>query len=165
MKHAAYFRLKVRTAEAYLDQMASYSGVRSGKLLEIGSGPGAMLVASARRGFQVTGVEYSEHACRSSRQTLEAEALTAEIVCGEIDSIAHRVGEFDVCVMADLIEHVRDPRHFMQVLHRVLRPGGIVLIATPTLDSGSAKLLGTQWMEFKPERARPPAGKSPLPAR
>lgn len=148
---AAFSQLKLRTSESYLDQLRSYAGLQSGKLLEIGSGPGAMLVAAARRGFDVTGVEYSRHACDTSLQRLAAEGLQGELVCGEIGDIAHREAEFDVCVMADLIEHVRDPRRFIQIVHRVLRPGGVILIATPSLDSWSARLMSTRWMEFKPE--------------
>ena len=150
-QRARFSQLKTRTAEGYLDQIRAYSGLTSGRLLEIGSGSGAMLAAAARRGFQVTGVEYSEHACASTRDQLAAEGLFGEVVCGEIDAIAHREGEFDVCVMADLIEHVRDPRHFVRVLHKVLRPGGVIFIATPSLDSWSARLMSARWMEFKPE--------------
>lgn len=150
-QQALFARLKTRTAESYLDQIRAYSGLSSGNFLEIGSGRGAMLVAAARRGFRVTGVEYSSHACAYARDALAAEGLSGELVCGEIDAVAHRGGEFDVCVMADLIEHVRDPRHFVRVLHKVLRPGGVIFIATPTLDSWSARLMSTRWMEFKPE--------------
>jgi SAM-dependent methyltransferase len=150
-KESAFARLKLRTAEAYLDQLVSYSGQKTCRLLEIGSGSGAMLVAAARRGFDVTGVEYSEHACATARSRLGHENLKGEVVRGEIDAIAHRLGEFDACVMADLIEHVRDPKHFVQVVHQVLRPGGVIFIATPSLDSWSAKMMSTQWMEFKPE--------------
>lgn len=151
VRENAFAQLKSRTAESYLDELAEYSGVRSGKLLEIGSGPGAMLLAAARRGFSVTGVEYSSHACDTARQRLSSDNLPGEIIQGEIEDIAHRAGEFDVCVMADLIEHVRDPRKTLELVHRLLRPGGVVFIATPSLDSWSAKLMWTRWMEFKPE--------------
>ncbi len=150
-KESAFAQLKLRTADSYLDQLESYGGLKKGRLLEIGSGSGALLVAAARRGYDVTGVEYSEHACTTTRARLAAEGLSGEVVCGEIDAIAHRVGEFDACVLADLIEHVRDPRQFVQIVHRILRPGGIIFIATPSLDSWSAKAMSTRWMEFKPE--------------
>lgn len=150
-KASVYAKLKRRTAEVYLDLLASYADLQGGKLLEIGSGAGAMLLTAAKRGFQVTGVEYSEHACATARQLLETEACGGELVCGEIDAIAHRTGEFDVCIMADLIEHVRNPRRFVEIVHRVLRPGGVIFIATPSLDSWSARVMSTRWMEFKPE--------------
>jgi len=54
-------------------------------------------------------------------------------------------------VLADVIEHVRDPREFLAAVHRLLAPGGVILVATCSLDSWSARLLKTRWMEFKPE--------------
>ena len=150
-KESTYGRLKIRTADLYLERLAEYGGIRRGRLLEIGCGSGAMLIAAARRGFEVTGVEYSEHACETARQRLANLGLKGEVICGEIDAVAHRIGEFDACVMADVIEHVRDPRYCLQVLHGTLRMGGVMFIATPSLDSWSAKMMSTRWMEFKPE--------------
>lgn len=150
-KEPVFARLKLRTAETYLDQLAEYAGFSSGRLLEIGSGSGSMLVAAARRGFHPTGVEYSEHACETARGRLAAEGLRGELVRGEIEAVADRQVTFDACVLADVIEHVRDPRRFVQVLHSVLRPGGVVLIATPSMDSWSARLMSSRWMEYKPE--------------
>jgi SAM-dependent methyltransferase len=53
--------------------------------------------------------------------------------------------------MNDFIEHVRDPRATLQTAHNLLRPGGVIFLATPSLDSWSARLMGRRWMEFKPE--------------
>jgi SAM-dependent methyltransferase len=50
-----------------------------------------------------------------------------------------------------VIEHVRDPADFLQRVRRVLKPGGVIFIATPSTDSWSARLLGRHWMEYKPE--------------
>jgi hypothetical protein len=36
-------------------------------------------------------------------------------------------------------------------MRRVLRPGGIALIATPSLDSWSRKVMGRSWVEYKTE--------------
>lgn len=146
-----FARLKRRTAEEYIALLTRYAGASTGRFLEVGSGSGALLVEAARRGFDVTGVEYSPHACETARDALKDAGLAGEVVCGEIDEISHRTGEFDVCVLADVIEHVRDPRQLVQTLHRLLRPGGVLLIATPSLDSWSARLMSIRWMEFKPE--------------
>jgi SAM-dependent methyltransferase len=144
-------RLKRQTAELYLAEIARYSGRSGGKLLEIGSGSGDMLVTAAAQGYEVTGVEYSPYACAEARHRLAAKNLPGEVLQGEIETVAERSGQYDACVMADLIEHVRNPRRLLEVVHRVLKPGGVILIATPTLDSFSARLMGVRWMEYKPE--------------
>ena len=60
-------------------------------------------------------------------------------------------GAFDVCILADVIEHVRNPRRCLELVWRHLKPGGCVLVATPSLDSWSARVMGGKWMEFKSE--------------
>lgn len=150
-KETTFGQLKLRTADTHLDALATAGGVSSGNLLEIGCGNGSMLVAAARRGFAVTGVEYSSHACEHARQRLASENLPGEVICGEVEVISSRVGQFDACVIADVIEHVRDPATFVRQIYQLLRPGGMFFVATPSLDSWSAHIMGARWMEFKPE--------------
>src|ERR1019366_8042538 len=75
---------------------------------------------------------------------------SGRIVRESIDRLTEK-NYYDVCVIADVIEHVTDPREFLRQVYEVLRPGGIVIVATPSLDSWSARLMRTKWMEFKTE--------------
>jgi hypothetical protein len=54
-------------------------------------------------------------------------------------------------VLSDVIEHTRDPMRALDHVWRVLKPGGAIFIATPSLDSWSARLMRERWMEFKAE--------------
>ena len=141
--------LKQGTANLYLDLLERYRGKEGGRLLEIGCGQGDFLVRAAARSFTVTGIEYSEHACEIARRKLQ-NSPGSVVVRGEISSILDE-GQYDICACSDVIEHVRDPRLFLEQIHRLLRPNGVVFIATPTLDSWSARLLKNRWMEFKAE--------------
>jgi SAM-dependent methyltransferase len=107
---------------------------------------------SRARGFDVTGVEYSSQGCEAARQGLATAGLHGEVLRGEIDDIADRTSVFDACLITDLIERVRDPRRFLEIVHRVLRPGGVVFITTPSRDSWSAKLMPARRINLKPER-------------
>lgn len=140
-------RMKQATAEIYLDLLAS-AEVRSGRLLELGCGHGDFLLAASRRGYSVTGVEFSEHACDITREKLGG---AGTVLRGEIGILDGQVGGFAAAVACDVIEHVRDPRAFLHAIHRQLDPAGVLFIATPSLDSWSARLLGRRWMEYKPE--------------
>jgi len=138
--------LKTATAGLYLDQLAS-QGILGGRLLEVGCGDGYLLAEAERRSFEVTGVEYSEHAARRARAGL----TRGQVLVGDLSQVDLPAGAFDVCILADVIEHVRDPRSFLSTVRKRLKPGGCLLIATPSTDSWSARLMRRRWMEFKTE--------------
>lgn len=140
-------RMKRATARRYLRDIGRYRGGHGGRLIEIGCGRGDFLVEAQSLGYDVIGVEVSPTAAKQTAQKVGA----GRVICGEIDSLAFGEAQFDVCVLADVIEHVREPVVFLKAVHRLLKPGGMVFIATPTLSSWSARLLRENWMEFKSE--------------
>lgn len=144
---AATREMKRATARQYLAEIQRYAGAATGRLLEIGCGDGDFLVEAEAAGFHVTGVEYAPAACAQARARL----ARGTIVCGELETAGLDAAQFDRCVLSDVIEHVRDPLAFLREIHRLLKPGGVIFIATPSLASWSARLLREDWMEFKPE--------------
>jgi glycosyltransferase involved in cell wall biosynthesis/2-polyprenyl-3-methyl-5-hydroxy-6-metoxy-1,4-benzoquinol methylase len=139
--------IKQATARLYLSEIRRYCGFKSGRLLEIGCGDGDFLVSSEAEGWQVTGIEYSADACGKANQRLK----NGKVFCGELQSAHLETEQFDLCVISDVIEHVRSPVDFLKEIHRVLKPGGTLFIATPSTDSWSARLMRQKWMEFKAE--------------
>src|SRR5437773_2930412 len=55
-----------------LDQL----GLRGGRALDLGSGPGTQAMQLAQRGFEVTATDISEAAIRLAREKAEAQGLT-----------------------------------------------------------------------------------------
>jgi SAM-dependent methyltransferase len=145
---AMVLRSKRATADHYLDLLAGTGVPAHGRLLEIGCGAGNFLVRAADRGFDVTGLEYSPFAVDRARKNLGSRG---RVLHGEIGMLAAEHDAYDVCVLCDVIEHVRDPAAFLRELFRLLRPSGVLLVVTPSLDSWSARLLGSRWMEYKAE--------------
>jgi SAM-dependent methyltransferase len=139
--------MKQATAKLYLSEIDRYHGTRPGRLLEVGCGGGDFLVLAEAANWQVTGVEYSSDACEKARRRLK----NGEIRCGELQQTGLAAEQFDLCVLSDVIEHVRSPRDFIREIHRLLKPGGTLFIATPSLDSWSARIMRRNWMEFKAE--------------
>jgi 2-polyprenyl-3-methyl-5-hydroxy-6-metoxy-1,4-benzoquinol methylase len=139
--------IKQATARLYLAEISRYCGLGSGHLLEIGCGDGDFLVTAQAAGWRVTGVEYSATACEKARQRLK----NSEVFCGELQSARLEAEQFDLCVISDVIEHVRSPMDFLREIHCLLKPGGALFIATPSIGSWSARLMRQKWMEFKAE--------------
>jgi len=139
--------IKKATAKSYLTEIARYRGRAPGRLLEIGCGEGDFLELAEAAGWKVTGIEYSEAAGQQARQRLKS----GQVVCGELQEANLGSAQFDLCVISDVLEHVRSPLNFLREIHRVLKPGGTLFVATPSTDSWSARLLKQKWMEFKTE--------------
>ena len=120
---------------------------RGARLLEIGCGHGNMLLEAQACGYEVSGLEFSQDAAARANSRLGHEAVKI----GQLDDGVFARNSFDVCILADVIEHVRDPRRFLSLVFEMLSAGGVVFIATPSLDSWSAKLMGRFWVEYKRE--------------
>ena len=140
-------KIKQATANLYLSEIRRYHGSENGRLLEVGCGEGDFLVSAEAGGWQVAGIEFSPAACKIAQQRLK----NGRVTCGELRQASLASEQFDLCVVSDVIEHVRAPLEFLQEIHRVLKPGGTLFIATPSIDSWSARIMRQKWMEFKAE--------------
>lgn len=144
--------VKRATASLQLDEIAAYLHRRGRAadrltLLEVGCGRGNMLLEARNRGYLIHGREFSEDAARVANRKLGAGIVQV----GAIGEETFAEQSFDLCILADVIEHLRDPADFIQKIFRALKPGAIVFMATPSIDSWSARVLGWNWMEYKPE--------------
>ncbi|MCC7178107.1 MAG: glycosyltransferase [Acidobacteria bacterium] len=143
-------RLKRATAARQLSELEARMGGAPPpglRLLELGCGRGNLLVEAQARGYDVTGVDYSESSVRTANDKLGA----ARVRRGTLQSVGLADQSFDVVVMADVLEHTRQPLEELCEVWRVLKPGGWLFLAVPSLDSWSAKLMRERWVEFKLE--------------
>ena len=115
-------------------------GLGSGRLLDVGCGPGFFLNVARSAGWTVEGIEISKAASAYARQTLQLPVLQAEIEIGLVPP-----STFDLVTMWDVIEHVPDPLRAFKAAADALRPGGGLVLTTGDVDSAVAKLSGERW--------------------
>ena len=119
-----------------LSMLALQSGER---VLDIGVGPGflaAEMAAVVGAGGRVCGIDVSDSmlaiaATRSGGQ----DAAALEIGRGSAEEIPYDDGSFDVVVTTQVLEYVPDVPRALASIHRVLRPGGRVLVLDTDWDS------------------------------
>jgi SAM-dependent methyltransferase len=133
-----------RSINAHFSLNAIKRFVKSGKLIEIGSATGYFLNA-ARTDFDVEGIEPSEQACRIAREKFRLDCRL-----GAFETAPIPPASADVVAMIDVIEHLGDPKAALRRAADVLRPGGILYLVTPDIDSLSARLLRGYWWGLRP---------------
>jgi 2-polyprenyl-3-methyl-5-hydroxy-6-metoxy-1,4-benzoquinol methylase len=111
-----------------------------GRLLDVGSACGFLLVAARQRGYAVQGLEPSLWAAEYARRR-----FGLSVWRGPLEEAPFEAKSFEAIVLADTIEHLKDPRGAVAAAHRWLVPGGHVLLLTPDFGSFVARLLGRHW--------------------
>jgi ubiquinone/menaquinone biosynthesis C-methylase UbiE len=111
-----------------VERLAPGPGLR---VLDAGCGRGEVLLACARRGAEVAGVDFSEAAVEITRETL-AEYPDADIRQGDITDLPWPDDSFDRIQNSDVMEHLDPPQTVpaLSELRRVLKPGGFLLVHT-----------------------------------
>jgi SAM-dependent methyltransferase len=112
---------------------------RLGTLLDVGAGSGHLLDAAACAGWSTHAVEYGP------RQHERLTALGHDLHAPLLEGRDLHDGSFDVVVLQEVIEHMRDPVHELREVARVLRPGGLLYVTCPNFGSLSRRLLGPRW--------------------
>jgi 2-polyprenyl-3-methyl-5-hydroxy-6-metoxy-1,4-benzoquinol methylase len=127
--------------------MAALTGLTSGRVLDIGCGYGYFRVALEHAGYEHEGLEVSAFA-RAVARTSYRHTTHGGVLEDHWQSWSER---FDGIVLFDLIEHLTEPKRFMEQVASCLRPGGVVGIKTPNLLCSEADLFGPWYHSLKRE--------------
>jgi SAM-dependent methyltransferase len=105
---------------------------RMKRVLDAGSGMGYGSAELARVAASVVGVDISGDAVVSAREHYNLPRV--KFLQGSCVSLPFRAASFDLVVAFEVIEHLKEWRHFLEEARRVLAPGGQCLISTPNRD-------------------------------
>jgi len=133
-----------RSINAHMSLHTLKRFVPGGKLLDIGCATGYFLNA-ARLDYDVAGVELSHWAVKHAR-----EKLKLDVKQGAFEEAGFPPENFDAVSMNDVIEHLTDPAGFLKRVHGVMKPGAVLYLVTPNIESLSAHVLGGKWWGLRP---------------
>jgi 2-polyprenyl-3-methyl-5-hydroxy-6-metoxy-1,4-benzoquinol methylase len=127
-----------------LKQLAPYN--TTGRLLDVGCFTGKFLLAAQADGWtHAEGTEISASAITYARETW---GLT--IHHGDLLTLDLKPNYYDAITLFDVIEHVSDPLSTLKRIAGLLRPGGVLYMNTPHVNSIPRMLLDKQWSVFFP---------------
>ena len=116
------------------------------RVLDIGCGSGVLLARMKSLGWQAEGVELDPDGVKAAR------ARGVPVREGTLEQQAFPESHFDAVHSAHVIEHVYDPLSLLRECHRILKPGGRLVILTPNIESWGHKRFGSAWLNLDPPR-------------
>ena len=103
-----------------------------GTVLDLGCGPGAMTVPLVQSGKMVVSVDLSREMVEEASRQLHTIGATPRVAVADATALPFADGSFSAVITTGVLEYISDLQRVMSEIHRVLRPGGVV-VATMSL--------------------------------
>lgn len=119
---------QVAAKQARLELLGRH--VNPGRLLCIGCGNGLELLLARRLGWRPEGFDVDAQYIDDLRGRLDF-----PLYCGRWEDLRLPSAAYDAVFMDQVLEHPKRPQAYLREVHRLLRPGGVLLVACPNLGS------------------------------
>lgn len=106
---------------------------RAGRVADIGCGPAVMAADLLERGFEVWATDAAPLMIERGRARLAAHprAGRLHLSVGDIESLHFPDNFFDAVIAMGVLEYLPDYSVALSELHRILRPGGVLILTVP----------------------------------
>lgn len=119
----------------------AHTGLKGGRILDIGCATGNFLDAMRRRGnWEPYGVEIDVEAANYGK-----EYLGLNVFAGTLADAHYPNDFFDVVTLWNVFEHLHQPQATLVEINRITRNGGWLIISLPNPDCIEAKIFGRYW--------------------
>ena len=112
----------------------------NGMVLDVGCGGGLFLHMLRRRGFSVAGLDFSLAAAEVAWRQNGVPA-----VCAMLSRAPFADETFAAITMYHVLEHLYDPAIYLEAAHRMLKPGGRLIVQVPNAACWQFLILGESW--------------------
>ncbi len=114
--------------QPFMNTIIGFDRYAGKKLLEIGCGLGTDLLQFAKGGALVTGVDLTPQSIELVRKRFELEGLTVDARVSDAENLPFEDASFDVVYSFGVLHHTPNTQKAIDEIHRVLRPGGKIII-------------------------------------
>jgi 2-polyprenyl-3-methyl-5-hydroxy-6-metoxy-1,4-benzoquinol methylase len=118
---------------------------KGGRLLEVGCGSGGILKFLQEAGWEAHGLDNDPDAVNSARR-----GGILDVELGSLAEQEYPANHFDAVALCHVLEHIFDPAELVRECHRILKPGGHLVIITPNSQSLGHRLFKQHWIHLHP---------------
>ena len=117
-------------------------------VLDVGCGGGLIAEPMARLGAHVTGIDASERNIGTARAHADEVGIDIDYRATTAEALAAEDARFDVVLTLEVVEHVADVDLFLAACAQMVRPGGMMAVATinRTLRSLATAKIGAEYV-------------------
>jgi SAM-dependent methyltransferase len=134
-----YQAVRKRTLKQKRRLVERNTGLKNGRLLDIGSGTGSFVHEMADNGWDVTGLEPDEGARKVARETFHTDL---DDISGLFEMAP---GSYDAITLWHVLEHVHELHRYIEQLKILLKENGRIFIAVPNYTSKDAAIYKENW--------------------
>ena len=118
------------------------------EIIDIGCGAGLLSEPLARMGAKMTSIDAAENNIEVAKVHAAQSGLAIDYRNCTPEMLADEGKQFDIVLNMEVIEHVDDPQFFMQACAALLKPGGLMFVATlnRTLKSLALAKFGAEYI-------------------
>ncbi|HTV37127.1 MAG TPA: bifunctional 2-polyprenyl-6-hydroxyphenol methylase/3-demethylubiquinol 3-O-methyltransferase UbiG [Xanthobacteraceae bacterium] len=126
-------------------RLDSLAGLR---ILDIGCGGGVLSEPLARLGATVVGADPVESNIAAAKVHAAQAGLSIDYRCTTAEALAEAGEAFDIVLAMEVIEHVADFRLFVEASAALVKPGGLMFVATlnRTIKSFALAIVGAEYI-------------------
>ena len=142
----AYIKQQVSARFARDDRAANaFEGL---KFLDIGCGGGLLCEPMARLGADVTGADASSTNTGIASVHAEQSGLAIDYRATTAEALAENGEQYDVVLNMEVVEHVADVPLYLNACARLVKPGGLMFVATinRTLKAYALAIVGAEYV-------------------
>jgi len=151
-KRAAYANVSFKKYSQYWWSNRYYSGLakkygpKSGRVLEVGTGMGDLLGWFDPQVYEVYGTDINPWAVEQAQKNVPA----GQFMILNAEDLSHfEDNYFQIVVSKHVVEHLQNPEKSIDEMCRVLAPGGLLLLATPNMDSPMRTYKKDKWIGYQ----------------
>jgi 2-polyprenyl-6-hydroxyphenyl methylase / 3-demethylubiquinone-9 3-methyltransferase len=118
------------------------------EILDIGCGGGLVSEPMARLGAKVTGIDPGQRNVEVARIHAARSGLSIDYLAATAEDIAASAKQFDVVLNMEVVEHVADVSLYLKSCAALVRPGGLMVVATinRTVRAFALAIVGAEYV-------------------